>query len=224
MRTAWLAASRWSPGLGLATIGRSGRWSSSGTLAWLQASRRPVPASWCRRVTRTGSGQVPPRRDIVTAPCPTGSRCPRSRRRTLGTPAGPATWLRPQAGERRSCNTLTGGKSLRASDTRTKPSHCQEARSTERRTYHSLAATYHSLRRLTLHYARNSTRHDRYVAGKRMVSDANEWEVRSNEWEVTPTAFAHSLPNRPIPDNAGALLIDLPHQLDLSPATAVSST
>jgi hypothetical protein len=65
----------------------------------------------------------------------------------------------------------------------------------ERRTYHPLPATSHPLpatshplRPLTLHYPRNSARNDRYVAGKRMVSDANGWEVRSNEWEVTPTA------------------------------------
>jgi hypothetical protein len=47
-----------------------------------------------------------------------------------------------------------------------------------------------------------------------MVSDANEWEVRSNEWEVTLTAPAHShpnYPNYPKPDNTGALLVDLPH-------------
>jgi hypothetical protein len=43
-----------------------------------------------------------------------------------------------------------------------------------------------------------------------MVSDANEWEVRSNEWEVTLTALAHSRPNYPIPDRTGALLVDRP--------------
>ena len=64
-----------------------------------------------------------------------------------------------------------------------KPSRLQAARSCEAPAlYHPLYATYHPLRRLTLHYPRNSARNDRYAAGKRMVSGANEWEVQSNEW------------------------------------------